>query len=142
MDITALAHDITITMVPLLPYLLKAGESAAEETGKKIAGGAWEAAKKVWSLMRPRIERTTTALAAAIEAAGMPDDKDAQAALRFQLKKLLAEDDTFAQEVSKSWEEGKAAGLHLIIKGDRNIGVVGDVDDSILITGDQNIVRR
>jgi hypothetical protein len=142
MDITALAHDITITIVPLLPYLLKAGETAAEETGKKIAEGAWEAARKVWSLVWPQIERTPTALAAATEAAEAPDDRDAQAALRFQLKKLLAEDESFAQEVSKSWEHAKAAGIHFTLKGDRNIAVAGDVNDGTLITGDQNVVKR
>ena len=38
MDIDALASSVTTALVPLLPYLLKAGEKAAEETGKTVAG--------------------------------------------------------------------------------------------------------
>lgn len=38
MDIGALASSLTTALVPLLPYLLKAGEKAAEETGKTVAG--------------------------------------------------------------------------------------------------------
>lgn len=37
MDIGALASELTTALVPLLPYLLKAGEKAAEETGKAVA---------------------------------------------------------------------------------------------------------
>ena len=33
MDIVALAGAVTTVLAPLLPYLLKAGETAAEETG-------------------------------------------------------------------------------------------------------------
>jgi hypothetical protein len=36
MDIVALSHAVTSTLAPVLPYLLKMGESATEEAGKKI----------------------------------------------------------------------------------------------------------
>jgi hypothetical protein len=45
MDITTLAKDVTLFLTPFLPYLLKAGEKAAEEAGKKLGGDAWERAK-------------------------------------------------------------------------------------------------
>lgn len=41
MDIGALATSVTAALVPLLPYLFKAGEKAAEETGKAVAGQSW-----------------------------------------------------------------------------------------------------
>src|SRR5262245_53881279 len=42
MDIPRIAHSLTTYLLPFLPYLLKAGEQAAEETGKKLAGEACE----------------------------------------------------------------------------------------------------
>jgi hypothetical protein len=45
MDIPALAQDLTTLLGPFLPYLLKAGENAAEETGKQISTEAWERVK-------------------------------------------------------------------------------------------------
>ncbi len=34
MDVTTLAKDLAVFLTPFLPYLLKAGEKAAEEAGK------------------------------------------------------------------------------------------------------------
>ena len=36
MDVTTLAKNLVVFLTPFLPYLLKAGEKAAEETGKKL----------------------------------------------------------------------------------------------------------
>jgi hypothetical protein len=33
MDVTTLAKDLAVFLIPFLPYLLKAGEKAAEEAG-------------------------------------------------------------------------------------------------------------
>lgn len=45
MDIATLAKEMTLFLTPVLPYLFKAGEKAAEEAGKKLGGDAWERAK-------------------------------------------------------------------------------------------------
>ena len=55
MDIGALASSLTTALVPLLPYLLKAGEKAAEETGKTVAGQSWEWAKSLWTKLKPSL---------------------------------------------------------------------------------------
>ena len=141
MEITALVHDITVSMVPLLPYLFKAGESAAEEAGKNLAGAAWDELKKLWGMLRPKIEAKPAALEAAHEAAVAPDDEDAQAALRFQLKKLLIEEPVLSEEVSQWWEQAKRSGLDMTIQGNRSIVVGGHVDRSTLVTGDHNVVE-
>ncbi len=141
MEITALVHDITVSMMPLLPYLFKAGEAAAEEAGKNLAGAAWDELKKLWGMLRPKIEAKPVALEAAHEAAVAPDDKDAQAALRFQLKKLLTEDPALAAAVDQWWEQAKRSGIEMTIHGNRNIAVGGQVDKSTLVTGDHNVVK-
>ncbi|MBN3923259.1 hypothetical protein [Nostoc sp. NMS4] len=43
-------------------------------------------------------------------------DKDAQAALRHQLKKLLTEDAILASEVAQFWQEAKLANLRETLK--------------------------
>ena len=137
MDIGALATSLTTALVPLLPYLLRAGEKAAEETGKTVAGQTLEWGKSLWSKLKPKVEAKPAALEAALDAARMPNDGDAQTALCIQLKKLLAEDQSLAEEVSRWLEQGRASGIIVSAAGERSVAIGGDVERSTIITGDQ-----
>ena len=108
MDIVALASSVTTVLGPLLPYLLKAG---AEETGKAVAGQSWEWAKLLWTKLKPTVEANPAALVAAQDVAQAPEDHELQTVLRVQLRKLLTEDQSLADEVSRWLEQGKAAGI-------------------------------
>lgn len=141
MDIGALASSVTTALVPLLPYLLKAGEKAAEETGKTVAGQSWEWAKSLWTKLRPKIEAKEAALEAAQGVAQEPEDQYAQAAFRQQLKKLLTEDQSLAEEVSRWLDQGKAAGVNVSAIGERSVAIGGNVKGSTIVTGDQNKVK-
>jgi hypothetical protein len=141
MDIGALASSVTTALVPLLPYLLKAGEKAAEETGKTVAGQSWEWAKSLWTKMRPKVETNPAALVAAQDVAEAPGDEDLQAVLRVQLKKLLTEDQSLAEEVASWLEQGRAAGINVSATGERSVAIGGDVKSSTIVTGDQNKVK-
>jgi len=136
MDIGAMASSLTTVLVPLLPYLLKAGEKAAEETGKAVAGQSWEWVKSVWTRLKPKVEAKPAALEAAQDVALSPEDQDAQAALRMQLRKLLTEDQSLAEEVSRWLEQGKAAGITVIASGERSVAIGGDAKDNTIVTGD------
>lgn len=137
MDIGALASSLTTALVPLLPYLLKAGEKAAEETGKTVANQSLEWGKSLWSRLKSKVEAKPEALEAAQDIAQSPEDQDAQAAFRRQLKKLLTEDQSLAEEVSRWLEQGKAAGITVVASGERNVAIGRDFQGTI-ITGDQN----
>ena len=141
MDIGALASSLTTALVPLLPYLLQAGEKVAQETGKAITEQSLEWAQSLWTKLKPKVDAKPAALEAAHDAAQTPDDEDARAALRVQLKKLLTEDQSLAEEVSRWLEQGKAAGIVLTASGDRSAAIGGDVKGSTIITGDRNKVR-
>jgi len=141
MDIGALASSLTTALVPLLPYLLKAGEKAAEETGKAVGSQSLEWAKSLWSKLQPKVEAKPAALEAAEDAAQTPDDEDVQATLRRQLKKLLEEDPSLAEEVSRWLEQGKAAGINVSATGDRSVAIGGDAKGNTIITGDRNRVK-
>ncbi len=96
MDISEIAAAVTGCLAPALPYLVKAGEKGAETIGERLGSGTWETAKALWRLLNPIIEANPVVAAAARDMAEEPDDTDAQAALRFQLKKLLAADEQLA----------------------------------------------
>jgi len=104
MEPQTLAQQAVAFLTPFLPYLLKAGEKAAEEVGKKLGEAAWEKAKALWGKLRPNVEAKPAAREAATDVAANPQDGDAQATLRHQLKKLLAEDETLAAEVARLLE--------------------------------------
>lgn len=98
--IGTLVNSLTTALVPL-PYLLKAGEKAAEEMGKKVGSESLEWARSLWSKLKPKVEAKPAALEAVQDAANM----HAQAALRVQLRKLLAEDQSLAEEVGRWLEQ-------------------------------------
>ena len=141
MDIGAMASSLTTVLVPLLPYLLKAGEKAAEETGKAAVNQSLEWGKSLWSKLKSKVEAKPDALEAAQEIAQSPEDQDAQAALRRHLRKLLTEDQSLAEEVSRWLEQGKAAGVTMTVLGERNVVIGGDVKGSTIVTGDGNMVK-
>ena len=139
MDIVALAASLTPVLVPFLPYLLKAGEAAADEAGKGIAGQGLELAKSLWSKLKPKVEAQPAALVAAQDAAATPDDADTQASFRKELKKVLTGDQTLAAEVQSMLE---AAGVKVTASGDRSVAIGGNVSGSTIVTGDKNKVNR
>jgi hypothetical protein len=141
MDINALASSLTTALVPLLPYLLKAGEGAAGETGKKAVDQSLEWGKSLWTKLKLKVEAKPEALEAAQDIAQNPDDQDAQAAFRRQLRKLLTEDQSLAKEVSRWLEQGKAAGITVTASGERSVAISGDVNGSTIVTGDGNKVK-
>ena len=97
MDIATVAAEVTGALVPALPFLMKAGEKGAEVLGQQLGTGVWETAKALWHKLRPAVEASPTATAAVQDAVAAPEDADTRAALRVQLKKLLAADqDLFA----------------------------------------------
>lgn len=136
MDINALASSLTTALVPLLPYLFKAGEKAAEETGKAVAGQSWEWGRSLWSKLKPKVEAKPAALEAAQDVAQTPEDEDLQVALRVQLRKLLTEDQSLAEEVSSWLEQGKAAGITVTASGERSVAIGGDAKGNTIVTGD------
>jgi hypothetical protein len=108
MDISALAAAATSCLTPALPYLMKAGEKGVEMIGGKMGVGAWETAKAIWQ----RLSSSPSVELAAREVASAPADQDAQAALRYQLKKMLAADEQLASALAQLLEESGKSGVY------------------------------
>jgi hypothetical protein len=133
MDLTTLVAFLA----PVLPFLLKGGEEAAKAAGAKFGDAAWERAKTIWSKLHPKVVAKEAAREAVQDVAKAPDDEDARASLRQQLKKLFAEDTALASEIAQQLTEAKAAGVVVTVSGDRAVGIGGSMSGGTIITGDQ-----
>ena len=92
-------------LAPCLPFLLKVGNKAVEGASEKVGEDVWNKAKAIWAKLRPKVEVKEAAKEAVIDVAQKPEDKDLQASLRVQLKKILDADTALAEEIAKIWEE-------------------------------------
>lgn len=85
-----LAAALAATLAPFTPYLIKIGEKAVEEVGKKVGGAAWERAKAAWDKLKARFGDDEEVENAAGLMAANPDDEDYRAMLAKVLGKKLA----------------------------------------------------
>ncbi len=134
-EIAVLAQAVTTFLLPALPYLVKAGEAAAQETGKKLLGGAWDATKSLWDKLKPKVEAKAEALSAVKDVAQDPKDADLQAAFRVQIKKLLSEDEAFATEIEQLLNNAKAISGSQVSATDGGIAFGDNAKDNIAVTG-------
>jgi len=131
----------TTTAIRIVEGLKLTGQEAVRKLGEKASEQGFEQAKALWDKLRSKMEARPAALEAAQDAAAHPDDEDALAALRLQLKKLLAEDQPLAQELARLLEQTRPAGQTVIASGERSVAVGGDVSGSVILTGDHNKVE-
>jgi hypothetical protein len=141
MDVAApLAGQLVQTLTPFLPYLVRAGEELGAEATKELKEHGGEFAQSVWAQLGPKVETRPAAQEAVADVAKQPTDQDAQAALRVQLRKLLADDPELSHALSALLEENRGPGstTTVNVSGNRAVGIGRDVRDSTIITGDQN----
>lgn len=134
MEIAAL----TAFLAPFLPSLIKAGEKAVEKAADAVSDEAFKYAKALWDKLKPGVEAKPAAKEAAEEVAAHPDDDDALASLRLQLRKLLEQDQGLVDDLARIWQEAQAANVvQVTASGERSVAVGGDVTGSTIVTGDQ-----
>ena len=134
MEIAAL----TAFLAPFLPSLIKAGEKAVEKAADAVSDDAFKYAKALWDKLKPGVEAKPAAKEAAEEVAAHPDDDDALASLRLQLRKLLEQDQGLVDDLARIWQEAQAANVvQVTASGERSVAVGGDVTGSTIVTGDQ-----
>jgi hypothetical protein len=134
-----LAGQLVQVLTPFLPYLVKAGEGLGTRAAQQAQDAGWDLANKLWGRLGPKLEARPAAQEAAADLAAQPADEDAQAALRIQLRKLLAEEPDLQQELAALLQEAGGAGTTTVtVSGNRAVGIGRDVRGSTIITGDQN----
>jgi hypothetical protein len=131
--ITSLASQLVTLLAPLLPQLTTvAGDIAGqlESTNADLIG-------RIWARLRPKADSKPAFDESLKDAAAQPDDDDARAALRMQLKKLLTEDPSLAKELRQLLEQAGQS-VNVTASGTRSVAVGHDVSGSTIITGDSN----
>ena len=119
----------------LIPYVAKGAGEFTSESDKKLAEALYEKFK-------PKIEAKESATEAVQDLKSAPQDEDAQASLRQQIKKILVEDPDFATDISITVGEmhisSVRAGAQSIAVG--AVGVSGNINNSNLVIGKDNKV--
>jgi len=104
MDLKLLADTLTTFLAPTLPALVSGGEELIKEAGKKLGKEGPEMLKALWAKLRLKVEEKLAAAEAVQDVAKAPEDADAQAVLRVQLRKILEADSSLAAEIAKILE--------------------------------------
>jgi hypothetical protein len=138
-----LARTLSEGLKPVLPLLLTAGNTATE----MVAGKALTALERWGARVWQRLRRSSTPESTAVEIAARevvqrPDDLDAAALLRVRLLRLLEADPELGADLAVLVEEARHTGVLTVAAGPRSVAVGGDLTDSVIVTGDDNTVRR
>ncbi len=152
MDIATVAAGVTTALVPALPFLVKAGEKGMEILGEKVGEGISATAQALWRKLWPAVKANPTATAAVEDVAAAPNDADFQAALRAQIKKLLAADQdllaglaqvleaaSHPQQAANFGDGAIAQGSGAVAAGKGGVAVGGDVHGGVRIGGTEFI---
>lgn len=92
-------------LAPFLPSLIKGSEKVSEGLLREVGKDTWQRAKSIWEKLSPKIESKEAAKEAVEDFAKEGNDKDAEAAFRRQLKKILDADEILEKQVKKLMEE-------------------------------------
>lgn len=133
LDVAALAAQVTAIIAPAVPYLLGRVVDAA---GPEIRKDVLEQAQVLWTRLRASVEARPAAQEAVDDVSQHPDDPDAQAALRLQLKKLLADDLGLHQELEQmlaAADQRPGASIRVTASGERNVAIGGSNSGTISI---------
>jgi hypothetical protein len=126
MDANTIATIASAAVSLLVPYLKSFGEGlakkAGEEIGTKSGETAWSKAKRLYETVKAKLSAKPDTARAINALEKSPDDGDTQAAVRFQLKDIMATDESFARELANILKEASEAGadtvFHTTILGD------------------------
>ena len=101
MDISQLVPALVTHLAPCLPALWQLGEKFSDGAAKKLGEKAAEGTVQLWQKLRGHAEARPALHSALTDLARTPQDPDLQAALRVQLRQLLAADPALAKELTE-----------------------------------------
>lgn len=95
------------------------------------------AAQRVWKLLEPVLSKRPTGREVVVDIKANPSDEDLQAALRVQVRKLIADDKDLAAELTGELGATAGASVSVSAAGARSVAVGSDITGSIIVTGDR-----
>jgi hypothetical protein len=151
MDPLSLAPLAISTWNLLAPYAKKISGKILEKAGESLP----DLTGKIWDMVKKKLETQEETKTLPADLIKTPDDLDVQGAFRYQLKKLLENDQVFAQEIEKLMSEARksttnavsvegdgaaAVGDHAMAIGKGGTYIDGSVSGSTVISGNDNTV--
>jgi hypothetical protein len=118
-------------LAPALPVLMGLGQKAIEKGAEKLGEKGVEGlVGQIWQRLKPKVEAKPAAIEAAADVAKAPEDEDAIASLRQQLKKILEDPENadLKAEIAKLLDESDEvkSGKYGVVVKDSNVGAIGD----------------
>ena len=110
----------------LSPYLAKAGEKIADAAGE----AAWKKVGDLYDSLKHKFAGKPAAQGALEDLVKDPTDADTQAALRKELKKLLAEDGDMLNELSAMLDQAKLSGVSFNNHIAGNVGSITQIGNA------------
>lgn len=154
MDPISLAPLVITTWNLLAPYVKKAAkqliEKSSEELPDVIVG-------KVWDTVKEKMEEKPETKSLPAELVKAPEDQDIQGAFKYQLKKLLENDEAFARKLEKLVGEAKqvttynatltgdgalAQGNGATAVGKGGVYIGGKASGNTIVTGHHNSINN
>jgi hypothetical protein len=153
MDPVSIAPLVVSVWKLISPY----AKSLASKLVKKAVESLPDVVDIVWDTVKEKMEEHPETSALPIDLVTTPDDQAVQGAFKYQLKKLLENDEAFALQLEKLVNQAKKQGISYtatlngdggIAQGDGSVAVGrggtyvnGDVSESNIITGNNNSVN-
>ncbi len=141
MNTTQLAE----VLAPLVPYLLAGGAALAKaalgQLGERLGEEVWAGLQALVVKIQERARERPALQEALADARAQPQDKDALAALRLQLRKLLEAEPQLRAEAARMLAPVLSTGNTTMAAGKGSVAIGGGVSGSIIVTGDQNVVH-
>src|SRR5438477_939322 len=125
-DLTGLAAQLVAALGPAVPMLLG---KVADGLAQGAQQDAVDLAKTLWARLRPSIDARPAAHEAVEDVAEDPSNEDARAALRQQLRKLLAENPDMQRDLAGILSQAESRGvpsLHVEASGARSVALGGN----------------
>ncbi len=120
MDTSAIATIASATVSLLVPYLKSLGEEFVKkvggEMGTKSGDTAWNKARQLCETVKAKFTPKPEAAKIIKALESSPDDADTQAAVRFQLKEMMTQDENFAKELANVIKEASEAGADAVFQ--------------------------
>jgi hypothetical protein len=134
------------------PYAKKLGGKLVEKAGESLP----DVVGKVWDSVKEKMETKPETQSLPSDLVKAPEDEDTQGAFKYQLKKLLENDDAFAKRLEDLVKEAKqvtsysanlegdgaiAQGTGAVAVGKGGVHVGGNVNGSNIVTGNDNRIN-
>lgn len=146
--IQAIASGVVVTLTSAVIKLMNASASPIKAVGQELIETLGQTVgERAAGLMKTLVNKfkgNPAAEAAVADFVETPEDEDVQAALRHQLKKMLKDDEAFAQKLHKLLQADNEVSPHTGVRasGERSVATGRDVNAPIFtgdIKGDINI---